>query len=170
MLKTTKLYILIFTVFTILTIVLFKFGFLASILLFYRGIILIFIVLILTISAFIFLHYKKNIWGIESIISATIIAFLLHIAFFVTVPVTLDRSISIFLLNDIKNHEQGLTKQELTDDFISKYIYSDDAMGRRIFEQTTSKNISVSNEIIRIDNQGQYFLKIMNFIKNIYGI
>lgn len=170
MLKTAKLYIQIFIVFTILTIVLFKFGFLSFILLFYRGIILIFIVLILTISGFIYLHYKKNIWRIESIISATIIAFLLHIAFFITVPVTLDRSISIFLLNDINNHEQGLTKQELTDDFTSKYIYNDDAIGRRIFEQTTSKNISVSNEIVKIDNQGQYFLKIMNFVKNIYGI
>ncbi len=164
-----KLYLLIFIALNGLVILLFQLGALSNLLFFYRGIALIGIVSLVTGGGFLIAR-KKFLWRSESIVAATLLAGNLHLAFFVVGPVTLDRSISIFLLQNIRAQDEGLTKQQLTDSFIAEYVYTRDAIGRRMLEQTRSHNIEVANQTIKLTRQGYRFLHIADFIKWIYGI
>ena len=168
--KTLKLYLLIFVAFNLLVIALFQVGFMSKTIFFYRGIALIMISAILIAAVFLGIHFKLGKWKCESILAATFIAANVQLVFFVTVPVTLDRSISVFLLDRINSHDQGLTKEELTNEFLSEYVQHHDAIGRRIYEQTASRNIEVSNGVIKISGRGQSFLRVADLIKKIYGI
>jgi len=170
MIQIAKLYLLIFVAYNSLIIVLFKLDILSNTIFFYRGMAIIVASAILTTSGFLVVHYKTRRWRIESIIAATLISVSFQVAFFVTVPVTLDRSISVFLLDQINNHEQGVSKQDLTSEFVSEYVYNRDAIGRRLFEQTASKNIEVSNGTIKLSNRGRCFLRTAGIIKSLYGM
>jgi len=168
--KTLKFYLMIFVVFNILVVALFQVGLMSKTILFYRGIALIMLSAILISAVFLTIHFKLGKWKCESILAATFIAANVQLVFFVTVPVTLDRSISVFLLDRINSHEQGLTKEQLTGEFLSEYVEHHDAIGRRIYEQTASSNIVVSNGIIKISGRGRSFLRASDLVKKIYGI
>lgn len=170
MMKLFKLYLMIFVTYNLVVTALFQIGLMSKTIFFYRGIALIMLSAVLIAAIFMALHLRLGKWKSESIVAATAISACLQLAFFVTVPVTLDRSISVFLLDRINSHDHGLTKEELTDEFISEYVHNRDAIGRRIYEQTASRNIQVSNGIIKISGRGQSFLRVAALIKKIYGI
>ena len=170
MFQNIKLYACVFLVLSALFFFLLRFGFFAEVVFFYRGILLLLIGSILTTILFLW-FYKKNLAKrVESIISAVLVTASLHLAFFVTIPVTLDRSISVFLLDDIYHNQQGITKQELTDHFLLEYVTIKDAVGRRIFEQEYSNNLRVTDGTITLTDQGTNFLLFANFIERLYGI
>jgi hypothetical protein len=117
----------------------------------------------------IFFFSKKYALNIDALIAIVLLSASLNLLFFVTVPVTLDRSISIFLLNDLeKQHTRN--KKELTDIFVSEYVYVQDAVGRRIFEQISSGNIIVENDKIELTRRGEIFLMFTRVIDYLYGI
>ena len=124
----------------------------------------------MTIGIVYYANRKKKNWQNESIIAASIIAFSLHLAFFVVMPVTIDRSISVFLLKNIDSHNQGVSKEELEADFVSQYVYANHAIDRRVSEQTISKNIETSNNVIHLSAQGKRLLHLLDFIKYIYNL
>ena len=92
----------------------------------------------------------------------------LHVAFLVVVPVTIDRSISTFLLGELNS--ASLTKQELVETLIRKYVQANDAVGRRIAEQITSKNIEWSGEKLVLTEQGKSFMSFATAVGRIYGV
>jgi len=171
MLQTSKLYFFVFLLLSVLYIGPLKLGLLSNIVYFYRGIILLVIASIVTASFFYFFYYKKNTTRrVGSVISAVVVVASLHVAFFVTIPVTLDRSVSLFLLTDIERHKQGITKVELEKNFVSEYVNKQDAVGRRVSEQLFSNNIEVTDGLITLTKQGAVFLEVSQHVKRLYGI
>lgn len=165
-----KLYSAIFVTFNAWVVVLFKFAILSHMILFYRGIVLIGISALLTGGIFWTWHLRTGRGRLESLVAATIISASLQLAFFVTIPVTLDRSVSVFLLSQINSHAGGVTKEDLTNEFISKYVYENDAIGRRIYEQSASRNIEVLNGKISLSRRGHHFLRVARVVRFLYGI
>ena len=158
---------------TILFILLFRTGLFQSLVLFYRGIILLIISCVF--MCFLMISYKRSIFGrvftYKDIVLSAVLIFCLNLVFFTHLPVTADRSISVFLLGSINRYqEKGLRKNEIVKIFIQKYLYEYGAMDKRINEQIVSKNIVRKNNAYEITKQGQLLIKIYSIIADLFNI
>lgn len=132
--------------------------------LFYRGIAL----LVITCAVMsVFLIVIRISWKDIYMIVLTIFA--VNMLFFTHVPVTAERSISIFLLGYM-NTKNVVTKEELTNVFLDKYMNSEDNIGKRIHEQ------EVTGDIVQVQNgylltpRGKLLMQFYNVIADIFGI
>jgi hypothetical protein len=81
-----------------------------------------------------------------------------NVCFLVLFPVTIDRSISVFLLSRIAD-EQPLTTPALQQRFADEYLGRMDQIPRRVREQALSGNIALDrNGAIRLTDRGRTFL------------
>lgn len=141
--------------------------------LFYRGIILLLISCAI-MAMLLFLFKKKAavcIWTYRDIVLNLILIFSLNLVFFTHLPVTADRSISVFMLGYLnKNPDKLLTSQQITDFFTNKYLYEYGAMGKRLNEQIESGNIIQNGNDYKISKKGQLIMKIYSFIVKLFAI
>ncbi len=81
---------------------------------------------------------------------------MLHLAFFVAVPVTLDRSLTIFMLGELHAAKTGLSETEISTAFVEQYVVAGGAVARRIHEQSVSGNIAtLGRRPVGVDIAGQ---------------
>ncbi len=173
MFKTKKLLlgIGIFCLFTIIYILSFRINIFNIHIFFYYGILKL---LIISIVLIIFLKIYNNIrkiFDIKDIIIIVSLFILINLLFFCMVPVTLERSISIFMLNDM-NNMQGMEKEKIEKEFIDKYVYAYKAFDKRLDEQMATGTISKddnSNEYY-ITKKGNVLLNILKIINKIYNV
>lgn len=127
--------------------------------------------IILTILLIILLYlFKKRIsFDIKDCIITILLCFSMNIFFFCMVPVTIERSISVFMLNEM-NKKEAYTKQEIEKLFIEKYVYEYKAFDKRFNEQITTGTISKTKKKYYLNKNGKKLLKKFKFIKNIYNI
>lgn len=141
--------------------------------LFYRGIVLL--IFVCAIMAGVILILKK-VWFStlltyrDLVLSITIIMSF-SMLFFTHLPVTADRSVSVFLLGYMNNNsDKILTVEDMDEFFISRYVYSYGAMERRINEQITSGNIVRDQNGYKITDNGKKLIKLYDIIADIFGI
>jgi hypothetical protein len=96
--------------------------------------------------------------------------FFLLMLFHVLIPVSLDRSISVFMLAVIEKHEEGVSKAEIEGQFRSIYLDDYDAFGRRLGEQMASHNIRLQGENFVLTENGKFFMEFSRFVAKICGI
>lgn len=140
---------------------------------FYRG-----ITLLIISSAFlslVMIFYKKidcnALFTYRDIILSTTLVFCINLVFFTHLPVTAERSISVFLLGYLNEHsETALTDKEITNIFTDKYLYERDAIGKRLHEQLVSKNIIRNNNGYKISEQGRLLMKLYALIADVFNI
>jgi hypothetical protein len=141
-------YLAVFLVYTVVLLSLFHVPIFDGLILFYRGI----VISALTFTAVVTLRLLpfRRLWQITSPtfadwFSATIASASVHFCFFVVVPVTIDRSVTTFLLVQMSKQAQtaetAMSKEELNTVFTRDYLFANDAIGRRMQEQIASKNI-----------------------------
>jgi len=140
--------------------------------LFYRGIILLIVTGLLFLVAFIFLRNKV---GRETFLAALIMSLSLNLAFFVVFPVTFDRSVTMFLLNTLKQERSsdcadGISKNRLQGYLINRYIIQNDAVGRRIKEQAIIQMIKKDGNCVDLTPKANNFLRFSKVINKIYGV
>lgn len=103
--------------------------------------------------------------------NAIIVSFCLTLTFFILVPVTLDRSVSTFLLSKMsENSSKGISKEQLNNIFINEYVSTGDAVGRRLNEQMQSRSVEKTGEYYRVSNSGKRLLFFFEFIKILFSI
>jgi|GEM_PF-5742137 len=110
---------------------------------------------------------------LERIVSFTFLAGSLNLAFFVAVPVMLDRSVSTWLLSRLPEPDapQGVTRGELDALFQSEYIVKFDALGRRLDEQMRSGSVVVDEGgMYRATDRAEAFLTFSRVVARLYGI
>jgi|WetSurMetagenome_2_1015567.scaffolds.fasta_scaffold05040_7 hypothetical protein len=168
------LHIVFFTLGTFLFVLSFRTGLFESInVLFYRGVILLTATCLLMIILLIF--YKKSKYGSrfiyrDIILSITLI-FCLNLVFFTHLPVTADRSISVFLLGAInRSKDTGLNKQEISKVFIEKYVNLDRAIDKRLKEQIISGNIILVGSKYIITDQGNLLIGLYSIVSDLFRI
>lgn len=118
--------------------------------LFYRGFKILFFEAVLFAIGAIYLIFNK-ISLIESYIASVSIASSICIVFLTIFPVTVDRSVSTFLLGKISKptilcKQGGVSKDNLKKIFIEKYFNEDDAIGRRLKEQEITGSITKTQD------------------------
>jgi len=140
--------------------------------LFYRGF------LLCLVAAFLILLVASLMWRhrwadqLPLIIAAAALSFSVNLTFLIVVPVTIDRSISVFLLAGIdKEAALGriVTADKLRTLFINTYVVDMNQIERRIEEQSRSGNIVVRQEQIHLTPRGAEFLDFARLVARFWG-
>ena len=93
----------------------------------------------------------------QTIIGAVFCSAALNVCFLVLFPVTIDRSISVYLLARVEA-QPGMTTEQLSEQFQDGYVRRMRQIDRRVVEQERSGNITVNDGEIRVTDAGKRFL------------
>ena len=136
-LKLIGLYALIYIVYSVIFVLLFHTGILAGMeVLMYRGIVFLIITGILAGAT---MAVIKKIWdfiSIRDIIMMFVIFCCVNMVLFTLIPVTVERSVSVFMLSYMdENSDQSFTEEDVQEIFTSKYVVDYGAFEKRFDEQ-----------------------------------
>lgn len=149
-----------------LYIALFYFGILDGLtVLFYRGIALLIIVVVIQLIVGLCALSLTNL-GFRAVstqwphaIAAASLTLTINMAFLILVPVTLDRSVSVFMLGAMSDGDHAIwTKDEMRHALVHTYIDGYDAVNRRFDEQIKSGNIEKAGDGYRLTAAGSRFV------------
>lgn len=136
--------------------------------LFYRGLLLCALAALLVMAAMAL--WRRRRFDLATIIAAGALSLSFNICFLIVLPVTLDRSISVFMLTQIEQHRgEALDERRITEIFVRKYVGDMRQMDRRIAEQTASGNVTTVDGNIRLTAQGRRFLALSRTLARLFG-
>lgn len=158
-----------FAIHTLLLLSLFHTRIAGTLAFFYRG--LVFILCVGLLQGIVLgVLRKRLVIPRLVIISLTIIFISMHIVFFTLVPVTLDRSVSVFLLQRMLSNGTVYTKKQLEDVLIDGFILKSDAVGKRIIEQEQTGSIRPDGGGWRITPRGEWIVNMYRIVGALFGI
>lgn len=104
-------------------------------------------------------------------IAAAALSLSFNICFLVLLPVTVDRSVTVYLLSTIERQDKaGIDAGALQDAFIKNYVVDMRAIDRRVDEQRKSGNIAVASDgKIRLTAQGRRFMTLSRLVARLFG-
>lgn len=158
-----------FVIHTILLLSLFHTHLAATMAFFYRGLIYIMGIGLLQSIVFILMR-KRLLISPAAILSLSCVFINIHVVFFTLVPVTLDRSVSVFLLQRMQANGSVHTKKQLEDVLIDGFIMKSDAVGKRIIEQEQTGSIRPENGGWRITPRGEWIVNLYRIVGTLFGI
>jgi hypothetical protein len=145
-------------------ILLFQTPFLSGMVLFYRGI--VFLTLVTFVVALIF----RICWR-HNIASSAVIFFCITLVFFTHLPVTAERSISVFLLGYMnKNSSKTVSTDELSRAFTDTYVNEQQALSKRLNEQIATGTIVKGGDGYTITPRGKLLMRLYSWIADIFKI
>jgi len=140
---------------------------------FYRGIVLLLVscALILLFQYIYKQKAHKTLFTNRDIILSIVLIFCFNIVFFTHLPVTADRSVSVFMLGYINtNPGKKITNEEMVQLFYDKYLNEYGEIDRRFNEQIISGNIIQVGDGYQITKQGRFLMKIYRFVATIFTV
>ena len=135
--------------------------------LFYRGLILLGVAFLLTLAATAALAGLGRAWGLRrrDALGACVLSLALNLSAFVILPVTVDRSISVFLLGQMAAHpEERFTPERARTVFETVYLGAFRQMERRLSEQQASGNVAQTADGYVITPQGRAFIRFCGLV------
>ncbi|WP_457108682.1 hypothetical protein [Methylobacterium sp. P5_C11] len=135
--------------------------------LFYRGLILLAVAFLLTLAATVALAGLGRPWGLRraDALGACILSLSLNLSVFVILPVTVDRSISVFLLGQMAAHPDArYTPERARAVFERVYLGEFRQMERRLAEQQASGNVAPAADGYVITPQGRAFIRLAGIV------
>lgn len=134
--------------------------------LFYRGVVLA--VLTALLVGLIALWPAGRTGDSSLPIAAAALSLSFNICFLVLLPVTVDRSVSVYLLSTVER--RPMTSEELQRAFIDGYVVKMGAIDRRIDEQRKSGNVTVGSDgKVHLTKQGERFMAFSRLIARLFG-
>ena len=125
--------------------------------LFYRGILLAGATAAIMLATGLALRRRLGLVP-ETLTGAVALSLAFNLCFLITFPVTFDRSITMFLLARIEQHDGRLDMVGLQQLFVREYLGEMRQIERRVNEQSLSGNIRVEQRRIHITPQGRRLL------------
>lgn len=135
--------------------------------LFYRGLVLLLAALGATAFAAVWIAARLRGWGVHrrDALSACILSASLNFSFFVLSPVTVDRSLSVFMLGQMAAHPgETYTVERMRDAFADVYLGEQRQTERRFAEQLLSGNVVRVGEGYAITPQGLAFIRLSGIV------
>ena len=138
---------------------------------FYRGVILL--VIAALFSAFLawagMRIFKKLDMDIKDMIAVFCIFFGVTLGWFILIPVTVERSISVYMLSYMdENDSAEITSEEFGNIFYDSYIEDFGAFEKRFKEQEVSGNIEVKNDGYVITDSGRFIVNMFRVCANLF--
>lgn len=140
---------------------------------FYDGIIILFMACLLMMVLLTLFNQGKYIraFNYKDIILNTVIVFSFNIIFFTHVPVTAERSVSVFVLKYMNKYSnQSFSEEEIEQVLINNYLEENEGIKKRFKEQYISGNIIKDNNHYRISEQGIFLVKFYEIIEKLFNI
>lgn len=140
---------------------------------FYRGLALIvFWGAIVSVVLAILCRFYKDIFLPRDVVMLFIVFCCVNVVFFTHVPVTADRSVTVFMLGHMADNEnQSFTEQEMEDYFIERYVHDYRAFQKRFHEQLETGTIEeVAPGEYRITESGKKLMQIYEKVGEAYLI
>ena len=150
----------------------FKIGVLAQLdILFYRGLVLIALSFLVTFGllALVLRHLHATQVGARDAFAAAVLSFSLNLGFLIVVPVTVDRSISIFVLGQMAAQpDRSFTPDGMSDLFARVYVGDDRQIARRLREQAVSGTVERDGDGYRISARGRFVIATARVIAQLF--
>jgi len=167
-------YIIIFAVSSLIFVLLFSTPLFGAIdVFFYRGIALLLVsgLLAAFISFIMKILWLPRIMTYRDILLIFTIFCCVGMVFFTHVPVTAERSISVFVLGSMAD-EPGrvFSEQDMENLFIDRYVKDFGAFGKRFHEQIVTGTVKEENNGYMITDRGKALMKFYDFIANSFHI
>jgi hypothetical protein len=145
-------------------------GFLDRIsILFYRGLVLIAIGEALCFVVLLLARLKWTTWKVRDAVAACAFAAGIAVCLLIVLPVTIDRSISVFLLTQMAAQpDRRFTPSELRTLFVDIYVERYGQVERRLAEQEVSRNVSQTANGFQITPQGLTFVRFARFLSIVF--
>ncbi|WP_010685307.1 hypothetical protein [Methylobacterium mesophilicum] len=135
--------------------------------LFYRGLILMVVAFLITLAALTALAGLGRAWGLRrrDALGACVLSLSLNLSAFVILPVTVDRSISTFLLGQMAAHpDDSYNAARARAVFETVYLGTFRQIERRLAEQHASGNIAPAEDGYVITPQGRAFIRFAGLV------
>lgn len=151
-------------------IALFWIGFLHQIsILFYRGLVLIAIGALFCFVVLVLASRKWPTWKPRDAVSASAFACGVAVCFLIVLPVTIDRSVSVFILTRMAAMpDRAFTPAEMRAIFTDVYLGRYQQIERRLEEQEISGNVARDAVGFRITPQGLAFVRLARFLSKVF--
>ena len=150
----------------------FKAGILAQLdILFYRGLVLIALSFLATFGllAFVLRQLHTAPVGARDAFAAAVLSLSLNLAFLIVVPVTVDRSISIFVLGQMAAEPDRIfTADGMSDLFTKVYVGDDRQIARRLREQAVSGTVQREGNGYRISPRGRFVIAAARIVAKLF--
>ena len=139
--------------------------------LFYKG---MFIALLTIVIQFFTISYlikiKKYIINKLHVLIICLSTFLIIFVLHVVVLTAVDRAISVFFLGHMSNSVKALSKDEIENFFVKKYVIEYGAIERRIEEQIKSGNLEEKNNKYSLTERGIFTHRILLNLSKLFNI
>ncbi len=127
--------------------------------------------LISVIFAVIKIKLMRNIITVRDVILLFCVFCCVHVVIFTHLPVTADRSVSVFMLGYMNEKDSACTKEELENVFIDKYVIEYEAFDKRLFEQIYTGTIEeTSDGEYALTDSGRNIIKIYDVVAGWFNI
>lgn len=139
--------------------------------LFYRGLLLLIVAFLLTLAATAPLAGLGHAWGLRrrDAVGACVLSLSLNLSAFVILPVTVDRSVSVFLLGQMAAHpDESFDAERARTVFDAVYLGTFRQMERRLAEQTASGNVTPTADGYVITPQGRAFIRFAGVVAKLF--
>lgn len=157
---------------TIVWIALFHTPILAASVFFYRGLILLAVlamVVTIVLTTLSRTSYRGLI-GIRDILLIVSLLVSVNVVFFTHLPVTADRSISVFILAEMNRAEGPLTSEQIADSVIREYLLERGAIEKRLDEQVVTGTVVRSEGAYAISDEGRWLIGAYQLIARAFNI
>ena len=138
----------------------------------YRGIIMIILAgIIASILLALFKKWRKITWlSAKDVVLVFILTCSINMVFFTLIPVTVERSVSVFMLSYMDTYpDRTYTEDEVAKIFIDKYVYDYGAFEKRFDEQIATGSIEeAGNGSYRITSKGKFIVNLFRLISDVY--
>ncbi|MCR5205825.1 MAG: hypothetical protein K6E47_12280 [Lachnospiraceae bacterium] len=138
----------------------------------YRGIVMIVIAGVLaSLLLVLYRKWRKITWlSAKDVVLVFILTCSINMVFFTLIPVTVERSVSVFMLSYMdKYSDRTYTQDEVAEIFIDKYVNEYEAFEKRFDEQLTTGSIEQNADgTYSITDKGRFIVKMFRFISDVF--
>ena len=138
----------------------------------YRGIVLIIIAGIIASALMVLFKKLKGItWlSAKDVVLVFILCCSINMVFFTLIPVTVERSVSVFMLSYMDTYdERTYTEDEISEIFVDKYVTEYGAFEKRFDEQLTTGTIEKNADgSYSITSKGRLIVKLFRLISDVF--
>ncbi|HIV54669.1 MAG TPA: hypothetical protein H9898_02675 [Candidatus Anaerobiospirillum stercoravium] len=140
---------------------------------YYRSVILLVFAMVLAFCGLVLLRHRQLLhFAFKDIVLSLCFGFLLNFSFLSLVTVSLDRSISVYLISYLAQHpEERFSAQDLETLFIKGYVQGHNAIARRIAEQmVTGSLVAHDDGTYSISKRGQTMVTQWRVIAHVFRV
>ena len=139
----------------------------------YRGIVMIILAgIIASVLLVLFKKWRKASWlSAKDVVLVFILTCSINMVFFTLVPVTVERSVSVFMLSymDTDNSYGHYTQDQIAEIFVDKYVNEYGAFEKRFDEQLATGTIEQNSDgTYSITSKGRFIVKMFRLISDVF--